>query len=68
MPKPRNSIPSETIKVTTTPAVRVYLEELVKEGLYGKNPSEAADRLLARGIENLIKEGALRRLSTRGKK
>ena len=67
MPKPRNPIDSEKIRVTTTPTVRAYLEELVKGGLYGKNAAEAAERLIARGIESLINDGALRRLAPRGR-
>jgi hypothetical protein len=38
-----------------------YLEELVGSGLYGKNPAEAAERLIALGIEDLIRQGTLKR-------
>lgn len=62
MPKPRNPIQSEKIILTTTPYIRAYLVELVKGGLYGKNVSEAAERLLSRAIEALIKDGILSRL------
>lgn len=33
------------------------LEELVTTGLYGKNPTEAAERLIAKGLQELQKEG-----------
>lgn len=56
---------SKQIVVTTTPHVRDYLEQLVKTGLYGKNAPEAADRLLSRSIEELLKEGSLKRLPIR---
>ena len=64
MAKPRNPVESEKILVTTTPYVRRYLEHLVAGGLYGKNVSEAAERLIARSIESLVREGILKRLSS----
>lgn len=68
MPKRRNSIVSNKISLTTTPVVLAYLEQLVAGGLYGKNNAEAAERLLARGIEALIKDGSLQRASSKGRK
>jgi hypothetical protein len=62
MPKPPNPIASEKITITSTPHMRLYLEDLVKSGLYGKNAPEAAERLLARAIETMIASGTLRRL------
>jgi hypothetical protein len=40
--------------------VVAYLEALVDSGLYGKNPAEAAERLVAQGIEELIRRGSLK--------
>jgi len=59
MPRGRNTL--ETVKVTlsTTPQVRDYLKALVDSGLYGKTASEAADRLIARGVEQLVRDGIL---------
>jgi hypothetical protein len=37
----------------------MLLERLVLTGFYGKNPAEAAERLLARSIEALMKNGTL---------
>jgi hypothetical protein len=37
------------------------LDELVSGGLFGKNQAEAAERLMARGIENALKDGTLSR-------
>lgn len=68
MAKPRNPVRSEKFTITTTPRVRLYLEQLVATGLYGKNAAEAADRLLSRGIEALIKDGTLRALGTDAKR
>ena len=62
-----NSVETVMIHLSTTPMVHDYLEELVSSGLYGKSPAEAAERLVGRGIENLIREGALQR-SGRGRK
>jgi len=61
MARGRNRIETVMIHISTTPPVGNYLEELVSSGLYGKNTAEAAERLVARGIENLVREGALRR-------
>lgn len=52
--------------LSTTPTVRDYLETLVASGLYGKSVAEAAERLVGRGIEGLIRDGTLER--ARGKK
>jgi hypothetical protein len=59
MPKPKNQIASEPLRITTTGQVRKYLEQLVLGGLYGKNPAEAAGRLIERGIEDLIQRKQL---------
>jgi hypothetical protein len=60
MPRTANAIDTETLKISTTPPVVKHLRRLVETGLYGKNPSEAAERLIAQGIERLIKEGGLK--------
>jgi len=56
-----NNIATKMIHISTTPRVYEYLEDLVLTGLYGKSPAEAADRLIAREVEVLIREGSLRR-------
>ena len=48
-----------TITVSTTPPVYAYLESLVATGLFGKNPAEAAERLIARGLELHLDAGTL---------
>lgn len=45
--------------------VHEYLEDLVLSGLYGKSAAEAAERLIGRGVEALIREGSLRRRRSR---
>jgi hypothetical protein len=58
-----------TITISTTEGIQQYLEDLVSGGLFGKNPAEAAERLVARGLENLLRDGTLSRRKTQiGKK
>ena len=59
MAKRRNVIPSESLKVTTTPQVRELLNRLVETGLYGKNVPEAAGRLIERALEDRVNTGQL---------
>jgi hypothetical protein len=61
-----NNRPTKTITVSTTPGVVEYLLRLVATDLYGKNPAEAAERLITRGIESLIKDGILKRGGRQG--
>lgn len=64
-----NSVTTITITISTTEGTQRYLEDLVSGGLFGKNPAEAAERLVARGIENLLRDGTLSRRKTHiGKK
>jgi hypothetical protein len=60
MGRTANPIETETIKISTTPPVVEHLKRLVETGLYGKNSSEAAERLISQGIERLIKDGVLK--------
>lgn len=59
MPRLPNSVKTITITVSTTPPVYDFLEQLVATGLFGKNPAEAAERLIARGIEQHLREKTL---------
>ena len=64
MARGQNALPSVQITVSTTPTVRDYLSALVATGLYGKNPADAAERLLAKGIEQAISAGTIMKHST----
>jgi len=66
MPRTPNTVKTVTITVSTTPPVYSYLESLVATGLFGKNPAEAAERLIARGLERHLNENTL--LPKRGRK
>lgn len=59
MPKPPNSIETVHITLSTTAPVQEHLERLVLTGFYGKNPAEAAERLLAEAIKNLAENRSL---------
>ncbi len=61
MPRPKNQLETVSITLSTTRPVLDYLERLVESGLYGKNPAEAAERLIALGIEDLIRRELLAR-------
>jgi hypothetical protein len=54
-------VKSVQITVSTTPLVHGYLSALVDTGLYGKNPAEAAERLIAKGVEVALAGGIIRR-------
>lgn len=60
MAKRANTIGTVQITISTTRKIQAYLEQLVLGGLHGKNPAEAADRLLSKAIDALIKDGTLR--------
>ncbi|MCU7838890.1 MAG: hypothetical protein KZQ94_05875 [Candidatus Thiodiazotropha sp. (ex Troendleina suluensis)] len=62
MARTPNKLDTIEVKVSTTPQIAKYLDALVETGLYGKNRSEAAERLIAKGLEDLIKENTLERL------
>jgi hypothetical protein len=63
MARPPNDLDTETITLSTTPHVNRYLRQVLKTGLYGKNPAEAAERLLTRALEDMLRDGRI----TRGK-
>ena len=58
MSRKPNDIKTVSLRLSTTEAVRKHLERLVSTGLYGKNPSEAAEQLIARGIARAFQEAA----------
>jgi hypothetical protein len=50
MPRKPNQIKTVSLRVSINEAIYSYLERLVSSGLYGKNPAEAAEQLIARSI------------------
>jgi hypothetical protein len=63
MSRKPNTVPTAQLRISTTPQVVEHLERLAESGLYGKNPAEAAERLIAEGIRRLISESILDRSS-----
>ena len=59
MARRKNDIPTQNLTLSTTPQVHDHLRALVQTGLYGKNPAEAAERLLARSLEEKLAGGLL---------
>ena len=59
MPRLPNKVKTVTITVSTTPPVYRHLSDLVATGLFGKNPADAAERLITRGVEQFLAEGTL---------
>lgn len=62
MARKRNRLKTVTLTISTTPPIMEHLGKLVSTGLYGKNPAEAAERLVARSIEDLLQNATLRKL------
>jgi hypothetical protein len=67
MARKPNRIRTVQVTLSTTQSIEKYLEALVLTGLYGKNPAEAAERLLVRAIDGLVQEGILERRRRRGR-
>jgi hypothetical protein len=59
MPRPENSLSSVEIRISTNPIIKAHLEQLVKTGRYGKNYTEAAERIIAQEIGRLVDLGKL---------
>jgi len=60
MPRKRNDLETVPVTLSTTPQVVGYLKRLLKTGLYGKNAAEAAERLLTRTLEEMLRVGKIR--------
>lgn len=57
----KNRIPTQELTVSTNPQVQAYLQDLVDSGTFGNSEAEAAERLVASAIEQLIETGKLKR-------
>lgn len=66
MARPRNIVETVVITISTTAAVHAYLEGLAETGLFGKNAAEAAERLVALGIQDQIKQGTIAKKASKG--
>lgn len=63
MSRKPNRVETVPIRVSTTPQARALLERAVATGLYGKNVAEAAERLITRSLEDLVRSGFLERVA-----
>jgi len=61
MTKTPNQLKTAPLRLSTSNAVLEYLKQLVSTGLYGRNHTEAAERLISRGIEQLLRDGTIKR-------
>ena len=50
---------SVEIRISTNPILKAQLEQLVRTGRYGKNVTEAAERIIAQEIGRLVDAGKL---------
>ena len=57
MPRKRNAVQTEELKLSTTPNVCDQLDILAKTGLFGKNRSEVAEQLLREKLRELVLQG-----------
>jgi hypothetical protein len=56
MARPKNTVKTVCITISTTEPVVSGLQEMTDTGLYGKNPTETAERLLCKCIQDFRKE------------
>jgi hypothetical protein len=62
MARNANAVPSVKLTISTTEQVKARLTELVGTGFYGKNASEAAERLVGEALQKKITEGIISRV------
>ena len=55
MSRKPNRLKTVSLRLSTTEAIYGYLELLVSSGVYGKNPAEAAEQLIARNIVRMAR-------------
>jgi hypothetical protein len=61
MAKQRNDVKTVQKTLSLAKGVCVYLDDIVAMNLYGKNPTEAAARLIDRQIESLLEKKILKK-------
>lgn len=59
MARPKNILKTVQMTISTNRALVDHLESLVSSGLFGKSATEAAERLIAKGLHELSQEGQL---------
>ena len=61
MGRDRNLLATKQLTISTTIQVVNHLGHLAESGLWGKNATEAAERLISDQIRRLIQDGTLSR-------
>ena len=64
--KSKNEDEGSRCDIRPTPQQKAYLEQLVRLGLYGKNPTDVARYLVIQGLERLAHEGILKLQAPQG--
>lgn len=59
MAKDKNLLGTEQLTLSTNPYIVAALARLVHTGYYGKNPAEAAERVVARTLEEWESAGRI---------
>ena len=57
MARPKNTLETVQVTISTTPQVKQLLEQLTESGLYGKNAADTAHALLKERIRELMEKG-----------
>jgi hypothetical protein len=61
MPKRPNRLPTAPpVRLSVSPKVLSYLEQLVDSGLYGKNTTEAIQHILLDALRRLKRDGEIK--------
>jgi len=57
MARPKNTLDTVQITISTTPQVKELLERLTSQGFYGKNVADTAHSLLKERVRELMEKG-----------
>ena len=61
MARPKNQIQTVQLTIAATPQMVELLQQLISTGLFGKNATEAAERLVARALEERLRAGEFKK-------
>lgn len=59
--RPRNTVETFQVTITSTPKMKLYLDDLILEQGYGNSYAGVAQTLVWRAIEELVSKGVLDR-------
>ena len=57
MARPKNTLDTVQITISTTPQVKAFLEDLTAQGIYGKNNADTAHALVKEKLRELLEKG-----------